>query len=95
MDPRFGEPDARQFRIVERGGFNQPQAQAMTRQNVIGLPNDRAQLFPDLPRLALPRRLAAGGVMEIDPATRRNLELDRTLAGERRGSLLADRKSVV
>ena len=42
-----------------------------------------------LPRIDVPRRLAAGQVMEIDPATRRNLELTRTLTGERRGSLLA------
>src|SRR5262245_10647893 len=42
-----------------------------------------------LPRLALPRRLAQGAVMEIDAATRRNLELARSLAGERQGSLLA------
>ena len=41
-----------------------------------------------LPRLAPPRRLADGAVMEIDAATRRNLELTQTLAGERRGSLL-------
>jgi len=42
-----------------------------------------------LPRLAPPRRLAPGQVMEIDGATRRNLELTQTLGGERRGSLLA------
>ncbi|MBM3540572.1 MAG: DNA mismatch repair protein MutS, partial [Alphaproteobacteria bacterium] len=42
-----------------------------------------------VPRLARPRRLAQGEVMEIDAATRRNLELTETLAGERRGSLLA------
>jgi len=42
-----------------------------------------------LPRLDPPRRLAAGAVMEIDAATRRNLELARTLSGERRGSLLS------
>ena len=46
-----------------------------------------------LPRLARPHMLpppgAAGGVMEIDPATRRNLELTQTLAGARAGSLLA------
>src|SRR5690606_27871865 len=42
-----------------------------------------------LPRLAPPRRWSPGGLMEIDAATRRNLELTRTLAGERRGSLLA------
>jgi DNA mismatch repair protein MutS len=42
-----------------------------------------------LPRLGVPRRLAAGVVMEIDAATRRNLELMRGLTGERSGSLLA------
>jgi DNA mismatch repair protein MutS len=42
-----------------------------------------------LPRLSAPRRLADGAVMEIDAATRRNLELVRTLSGERGGSLLA------
>ena len=42
-----------------------------------------------LPRLAPPRRLADGAVMEIDAATRRNLELTRTQTGERPGSLLA------
>ncbi|HXZ02109.1 MAG TPA: DNA mismatch repair protein MutS [Stellaceae bacterium] len=41
------------------------------------------------PLLQPPRRLGAGAVMEIDAATRRNLELTETLAGERRGSLLA------
>jgi DNA mismatch repair protein MutS len=42
-----------------------------------------------LPRLDAPRRMSQGGTMEIDAATRRNLELTRTLAGEREGSLLA------
>ena len=42
-----------------------------------------------LPRLSPPRRLAEGAVMEIDAATRRNLELSITLSGERRGSLLS------
>ncbi|MDA0704309.1 MAG: DNA mismatch repair protein MutS, partial [Proteobacteria bacterium] len=42
-----------------------------------------------LPRLGHPRRLAEGAVMEIDAATRRNLELARTLSGQRKGSLLA------
>jgi DNA mismatch repair protein MutS len=41
------------------------------------------------PKLGIPRRISAGAVMEIDAATRRNLELSQTLAGERRGSLLA------
>ena len=42
-----------------------------------------------LPRLAPPSQLAQDGVLEIDPATRRNLELTDTLSGERRGSLLS------
>ncbi|MFQ5954782.1 MAG: DNA mismatch repair protein MutS, partial [Kiloniellales bacterium] len=41
-----------------------------------------------LPRLGPPRRVADGATMEIDSATRRNLEFERTLSGERRGSLL-------
>src|SRR6185369_8663199 len=41
------------------------------------------------PYLAPPRRVAPGSVMQIDAATRRNLELAATLSGERRGSLLA------
>lgn len=41
-----------------------------------------------LPRLSAPRRWTAGGSVEIDAATRANLELVRTLTGERRGSLL-------
>lgn len=41
-----------------------------------------------IPRLAYPKRLTAGGGLDIDPATRRNLELTRTLAGDFKGSLL-------
>ena len=41
-----------------------------------------------LPRLTPPRRLKDGAVMEIDAATRRNLELAEALTGGRRGSLL-------
>jgi DNA mismatch repair protein MutS len=41
------------------------------------------------PRLSPPRRLAEGAVMEIDAATRRNLELLRGLDGGRTGTLLA------
>jgi len=40
------------------------------------------------PRLSPPAHLAGGAVMEIDNATRRNLEITRTAAGERAGSLL-------
>jgi len=40
------------------------------------------------PPLSPPAREASGATMAIDPATRANLELTRTLSGERRGSLL-------
>jgi DNA mismatch repair protein MutS len=40
------------------------------------------------PSLSPPTRDGAGTAMEIDPATRANLELVATLGGERRGSLL-------
>ena len=42
-----------------------------------------------LPRFGRLRRLSAGAVMEIDAATRRNLELTESLTGGRKGSLLA------
>ncbi len=40
------------------------------------------------PQIAPPRRLADEGVMQIDAATRRNLELATTLSGGRKGSVL-------
>ncbi|WP_290546857.1 DNA mismatch repair protein MutS [Aestuariivirga sp.] len=42
-----------------------------------------------VPHLRPPRREVASSVLLIDPATRANLELTRTLAGDRRGSLLS------
>lgn len=42
-----------------------------------------------VPRLSTPRQLASGTVMEIDAATRRNLELTQTMSGSRQGSLLS------
>jgi len=41
-----------------------------------------------LPRLETPRQVPQGATMEIDAATRRNLELTSTLNGQRKGSLL-------
>ena len=41
-----------------------------------------------LPRLAPPRRLRSNAMLEIDVATRRNLELARSQTGSRKGSLL-------
>jgi DNA mismatch repair protein MutS len=42
-----------------------------------------------VPRLDRPKPLVDGAIMEIDARTQRNLELNRTLSGERKGSLLA------
>ncbi|MEM7060106.1 MAG: DNA mismatch repair protein MutS [Pseudomonadota bacterium] len=42
-----------------------------------------------LPMLKPPVREAAGGIMRIDAATRRNLELTRSMSGGRDGSLIA------
>ncbi len=41
-----------------------------------------------LPRLSAPRHISGGALMEIDAATRRSLELTRTLSGGKPGSLL-------
>lgn len=41
-----------------------------------------------MPYLAPPCQISSGATLEIDAATRRNLELTRTLTGERKGSLL-------
>lgn len=41
-----------------------------------------------LPYLQPPRQITSGANMEIDAATRRNLELTQTQSGERKGSLL-------
>ena len=42
-----------------------------------------------LPLLRPPQREAAGGTMQIDAATRRNLEITRSLSGDREGALLS------
>jgi len=42
-----------------------------------------------LPCLGRPRRQVAGSVLKLDPATRRNLELTRSLSGDPRSSLLS------
>ena len=66
------------------GSFDRPELAAL------GAVVDYVELTQKgkLPRLKTPTRQSDGGVLEIDPATRRNLELTRTLAGERQGSLL-------
>ena len=49
----------------------------------------KATQIESMPRLSRLRPLRSGDFMEIDPATRRSLELTQTLQGERKGSLLA------
>ena len=49
---------------------------------------ERTQLGK-MPHLSRPRQMSSGAMMEIDAATRRNLELTRTMTGDRKGSLLA------
>lgn len=41
-----------------------------------------------IPYISRPQQILDGAIMEIDAATARNLELTRTLSGERKGSLL-------
>lgn len=41
-----------------------------------------------MPLLAPPRQISASSFLAIDPATRASLEIDRTMRGERKGSLL-------
>ncbi len=43
----------------------------------------------NLPHLSRPKKTSSDDVLEIDPSTLRNLELVRTLSGEKRGSLLS------
>ena len=89
---RFDETSGRRrlqavFRVEALDGFG---AFAPAEVAALGALVDYVELTQKgrLPRLAPPRRLPAGGTMEIDGATRRNLELTRTLAGERKGSLI-------
>ena len=49
----------------------------------------KATQIESMPRLSRLRPLRSDDFMEIDPATRRSLELTQTLQGERKGSLLA------
>src|ERR1700730_16172290 len=91
--PRF-ESDAGRRRLEEFygvealdgfGNFGRAElAAAGALVDYVGLPQQgRASI------MGPPRRVTPGSVMQIDAATRRNLELVTTLAGERRGSLLA------
>lgn len=78
----------RAFAVTSLDGFGTFSAAELTAAGVL---LDYVELTQcgRLPRLDRPHPMADGTVMEIDAHTRRNLELTRTLAGERKGSLLA------
>jgi DNA mismatch repair protein MutS len=89
---RFDEASGRRrlqalFRVEALDGFG---AFAPAEVAALGALVDYIELTQkgQLPRIAPPRRVSGGAAMEIDAATRRNLELTRTLSGERKGSLI-------
>ena len=93
MPRDIGEPGAAERRLRDffgvatldgLGAFSRPQiAAAATAIAYI----ERTQIGAR-PPLSLPTRADRGTVLEIDAATRANLELTRTLAGAREGSLV-------
>jgi DNA mismatch repair protein MutS len=101
-DPRFDSETGRRrleqfYGVRALDGFGQFSraeiAAAGALVDYVALTQRPADLGPDdsggALHLAPPARLAPDTVMQIDAATRRNLELTATLSGERRGSLLA------
>ena len=67
------------------GSFSRPELSALA---AILVYLERTQLGARVP-LGAPQRKTSGASMAIDAATRANLELTRTLGGQREGSLLA------
>src|SRR6185437_10054402 len=75
------------FAVATSDGFGTLTLLELTAAAAIVTYVERTQLG-SRPPLSPPMRESAGATMAIDQATRGNLELTRTLAGERRGSLL-------
>ena len=75
------------FAVATMDGLSRDVAAGSNRRRAAVTYIDRTQVGKR-PPLSPPAREAAGTTMAIDPATRANLELTRTLSGERRGSLL-------
>ena len=89
---RFDEHNASKrlqehYQVKTLDGFGQFKTNEVTAASTL---LDYVQLTQkgSMPRLALPRRFLGGAGLEIDPSTRRNLELTMTLSGEHKGSLL-------
>lgn len=89
---RFDSDNARQrllqlYKVADLAGFGHFGRAEVT---ALGALLDYVALTQksDLSHLAPPRGITAQDYVAIDPATRRNLELTTTLAGEKHGSLL-------
>jgi DNA mismatch repair protein MutS len=91
---REGDPSGAERRVCEfygvatLEGFG-PLSRAEIAAAALALAYIERTQMSQRPELAAPTRRARAAHMEIDAATRANLELTRTLAGERQGSLLA------
>jgi len=88
-DAGAAEAAVREFYGVETldgfGQFSRPELLAAA----LALRYVKRTQIDATPRFAAPTRRARGAGLEIDAATRANLELTRTLSGERAGSLFA------
>jgi DNA mismatch repair protein MutS len=88
VDPQRAEARlAAHFGVATIDGFGPLSRAELTAAAAIVGYLERTQLA-DRPPLSRPARELRGAVMQIDAATRANLELVRTLSGEREGSLL-------
>ncbi len=89
LEPQAAERRLReQYGVSTLDGFGQFTRAEIAAAGAALLYIARTQLAAR-PTLAVPTREDAGGTLAIDAATRLNLELTRTLSGERAGSLLA------
>lgn len=89
---RFDSDNARRrlqalYKVTELASFGDFSRAAIM---ALGALLDYAELTQktDLSHLARPRKISGAETVAIDPATRRNLELTKTLTGEKHGSLL-------
>ncbi|HJE25418.1 MAG TPA: DNA mismatch repair protein MutS [Methylorubrum populi] len=88
LEPASAERRLReQFGVKTLDGFGAFSRAEIAAAGAVLLYLERTQLGTRVP-LSAPSREATGATLAIDAATRANLELTRTLSGERKGSLL-------
>ncbi|MCE4225198.1 DNA mismatch repair protein MutS [Methylobacterium sp. C25] len=88
LEPASAERRIReQFGVTTLDGFGQFSRAEIAAAGAALLYIERTQIGTRVP-LSAPTREASGATLSIDAATRANLELTRTLSGERKGSLL-------